>query len=148
MRNLCPAECPEDKAAGVRAKIYRGNRYDLNWWSKSPTITCKETGSATQRNSADGVPTRSQPTAHTRSWKLLRHRKSPRFSQQDDSRRVYSLFRALCFRCSRHSRVRSSSGSGVSCLGRIASGTLRRLIRTRVQVDDLPRMESTRISSG
>ena len=41
----------------------------------------------------------------------------------------------------------SSSGSGVSCGGRSASGTCRRLTRTRVQVDDRPRMESTRTSS-
>src|SRR5437016_328649 len=148
MRNLCPAECLEDKAAGARAKIYRGNRYDLNWSSKSPTITCRETASATRRSSADGVPTRSQPTAHTRSWKLFRHRRSPQFSQQDGKRRDYSCFRVLPFQRSRHSRVGSSSGSGVSCGGRVASGTLRRLIRIRVQVDDLPRMESTRTSSG
>src|SRR5438552_5507268 len=148
MRNLCPAECPEDKAAGARAKIYRGNRYDLNWSSKSPTITCKESGSATRRITADGVSTISQPTAHTRSWKLFRHRRSLRFFQLGDNGHSYCFFRAFSFHRSRHSRVGSSSGSGVSCLGRIASGTLPRLIRMRVHVDDLPRMESTRTSSG
>ena len=55
-----------------------------------------------------------------------------------------------CFfepRFRRHSRVGSSSGSGVPCAGRRASGTLRRFTRMRVQVDDRPRMESTRTSS-
>jgi len=47
----------------------------------------------------------------------------------------------------RHSRVGSSSGSGVSCGGRCASGTWRRLTRMRVHVEDRPRMESTRMSS-
>src|SRR5207249_8633796 len=51
------------------------------------------------------------------------------------------------WRLPRHSRVGSSSGSGVSCGGRSASGTCRRFTRIRVQVDDLPRMESTRTSS-
>src|SRR5205809_2656758 len=45
------------------------------------------------------------------------------------------------------SRVGSSSGSGVSCGGRNPSGTFRRLTRMRVQVDDLPRMESISTSS-
>src|SRR6187455_1346023 len=35
---------------------------------------------------------------------------------------------------SRHSRVGSSSGSGVSCGGRSGSGTLRRFTRMRVQI--------------
>src|SRR5207249_2568588 len=47
----------------------------------------------------------------------------------------------------RHSRVGSSSGSGVSCGGRNPSGTFRRFTRMRVQVDDLPRMESISTSS-
>src|SRR5262245_32402469 len=47
----------------------------------------------------------------------------------------------------RHSRVGSSSGSGVSCAGRKPSGTLRRFTRMRVHVDDLPRMESIKTSS-
>ena len=47
----------------------------------------------------------------------------------------------------RHSRVGSSSGSGVSCGGRSASGTCRRFTRIRVQVEDLPRMESVSTSS-
>ena len=50
-------------------------------------------------------------------------------------------------RFKRHSRVGSSSGSGVPCAGRRASGTLRKFTRMRVQVDDRPRMESTRTSS-
>src|ERR1700736_662945 len=53
----------------------------------------------------------------------------------------------LTLRFARHSRVGSSSGSGVSCGGRSASGTWRRFTRMRVQVDDLPRMESTSTSS-
>ena len=48
---------------------------------------------------------------------------------------------------SRYSRVGSSSGSGVSCLGRIFPGTLTRLTRTRVHVDERPRMRSTSTSS-
>src|SRR5439155_21540630 len=95
--NLYRVECLEDKAAGARAKIYRGNRYDLNWSSKSPTITCKESGSATRRSSADGVSTRSQPTAHTRSWKLFRHRKSLRFFQLGDNGHSYCFFRRFFF---------------------------------------------------
>ena len=47
----------------------------------------------------------------------------------------------------RHSRVGSSFGSGASCFGRMSSGTLRKLTRIRVHVDDLPRIESTRMSS-
>ncbi len=47
----------------------------------------------------------------------------------------------------RHSRVGSSSGSGVSCGGRSSSGTWRRLTRMRVHVEDVPRMESTSTSS-
>ena len=48
----------------------------------------------------------------------------------------------------RHSRVGSSSGSGVSCArARCASGTWRRLTRMRVQVDERPRIESTSTSS-
>ena len=47
----------------------------------------------------------------------------------------------------RHSRVGSSSGSGVSCAGLCSSGTWRRLTRMRVHVDDVPRMESTSTSS-
>src|SRR6266511_64873 len=47
----------------------------------------------------------------------------------------------------RHSRVGSSSGSGVSCGGRNLSCTLRRFTRMRVHVDDLPRMESISTSS-
>ena len=43
--------------------------------------------------------------------------------------------------------VGSSSGSGVSCGGRSASGTWRRLTRMRVHVDDRPRMQSTSTSS-
>ena len=38
-------------------------------------------------------------------------------------------------------------GSGVSCGGRISSGTWRRFTRMRVQVDDRPRIESTSTSS-
>src|ERR1700736_4199577 len=53
----------------------------------------------------------------------------------------------LTLRFARHSRVGSSSGSGVSCGGRSASGTWRRFTRMRVQVDDLPLMESTSTSS-
>jgi hypothetical protein len=49
---------------------------------------------------------------------------------------------------SRHSRVGSSSGSGSSCGGRRLAGTCCRLTRMRVHVDDLPRMESTKTSSG
>src|SRR5579875_1882962 len=48
----------------------------------------------------------------------------------------------------RHWRVGSSSGSGASCAGRISSGTWRRFTRIRVQVEDRPRIESTRTSSG
>ena len=48
----------------------------------------------------------------------------------------------------RHSRVGSSSGSGGSGAGRSFSGTLRRFTRIRVQVEDLPRIASTKISSG
>ena len=50
-------------------------------------------------------------------------------------------------RLMRHSRVGSSSGSGVSCGGRDSSGTWRRFTRMRVHVDDLPRIESTKTSS-
>ena len=50
-------------------------------------------------------------------------------------------------RNSRHRRVGSSSGSGVSWAGRMSSGTWRRLTRMRVQVEERPRMESTRTSS-
>src|SRR5580658_1103081 len=50
-------------------------------------------------------------------------------------------------RFARHPRVGSSSGSGVSCGGRNASGTCRRFTRIRVQVDDRPRIASTNTSS-
>src|SRR5437868_3905258 len=57
------------------------------------------------------------------------------------------VFRYVPFVFLLHSRVGSSSGSGVACAGRIASGTCLKLTRMRVHVDDLPRIESTRISS-
>src|SRR5208283_3127985 len=59
----------------------------------------------------------------------------------------FSSFPAFLLRHCRHSRVGSSSGSGVSCSGRSASGTWRRLTRIRVQVEDLPRIESIKTSS-
>src|SRR5207253_4464290 len=54
-----------------------------------------------------------------------------------------------CTQCTllRQARVGSSSGSGVSCGGLSFSGTLRRLTRMRVHVEDRPRIESTRTSS-
>ena len=54
---------------------------------------------------------------------------------------------SCAFHLLRHSRVGSSSGSGVSCGGRSSSGTLRRFTRMRVHVDERPRMESTSTSS-
>ena len=42
----------------------------------------------------------------------------------------------------------SKSTSSASCTGRSASGTLRKFSRILVQVDDLPRIESTRTSAG
>src|SRR5215471_5148889 len=59
-----------------------------------------------------------------------------------------SYFLVFFFHSSRHSRVGSSSGSGVSCGGRCASGTWRRFTRIRVHVDDRPRIESTSTSSA
>ena len=56
-------------------------------------------------------------------------------------------FSDFFFALRRHSRVGSSSGSGVSCDGRCSSGTWRRFTRMRVHVDDRPRMESTSTSS-
>src|SRR5258708_901699 len=60
---------------------------------------------------------------------------------------LFYLFKPFLDRRSLHSRVGSSSGSGVSCDGRNSSGTLRRFTLIRVQVDDLPRMVSTNTSS-
>src|SRR5439155_26965401 len=60
--------------------------------------------------------------------------------------RIHAHASSFEARFTRHSRVGSSSGSGVSCGGRSASGTWRRFTRMRVQVDDRPRMESTSTS--
>ena len=78
-----------------------------------------------------------------------RRRSSPR-SSRARVRRV-SAFGCSCPRAHtprRHSRVGSSSGSGVSCGGRCASGTCRRFTRMRVHVDERPRIESTSTSSS
>ncbi len=98
--------------------------------------------SATWRSFEDGAPTRSRANAPTRNSKWFRRRSSWRFF-----RAAAEQHRFFDARSSRHSRVGSSSGSGVSCAGCSSSGTWRRFTRMRVQVDDRPRMESTNTSS-
>src|ERR1700722_11776543 len=58
------------------------------------------------------------------------------------------FFERALLNFSRHSRVGSSSGSGVACGGRIDSGTCRRFTRMRVHVEDRPRIESIKMSSS
>src|SRR6185369_11581685 len=69
------------KAAGVRARTYRGSQCDPNLWWKSLTTTCKEAASVILRSFADGEPTRSPATAHMRSSKWFHRRNSKRFSR-------------------------------------------------------------------
>ncbi len=132
--------CREARAAGARARICRGSRCGPNWWSRSPTSTCRAPASVTWRSFADGEPTRSRAIARTRNSKWF-HRRSwtEIFAARPLSRALSArrLLRFAAFSCAsfRHSRVGSSSGSGVSCGGRSASGTWRRLTRMRVQVE-------------
>src|SRR5579875_1324387 len=124
-------------------------------------------GGHAARNSAGGAWTKAPRIARTRSWKWCPRKKWRRFFRLDGRPSGCHRAAPLCngsaakragresvqeraprpARYCRHSRVGSSSGSGVSCGGRICSGTWRRFTRMRVQVEDRPRMESTRTSS-
>src|SRR5438874_9773317 len=147
---MAQSACRVARADGVKARICPGNRCARNWWSKLLMTTCKEIAFVTPHSFAAGDRTRSLSIAHTRNWKWSHLRNWPPSSLPDDKAGQVSLFlwRVCSLFHSRHSRVGSSSGSGGPCIGRRFSGTCCRLIRMRVQVEDLPRMESTRTSSG
>ena len=89
-------------------------------------------------------PARSSPAAgidgNLRRWPLR-----PRLSRESCSLALSAS--PLSTHLRRHSRVGSSSGSGVSCGGRSSSGTCRKFTRMRVHVEDRPRIESTSTSS-
>ena len=72
--------CRAVRAAGVKARTYRGNHCDPNWWWKSLTTTCKEAASVIRRSSADGERTKSPATAPTPSSKSFRRKSWQRFS--------------------------------------------------------------------
>src|ERR1700682_4857054 len=68
------------KAAGVKARTYRGSHCDRSSWWKLLTTTCKEAASVIRPSFADGEPTKSPETAHTRSSKWFHRRNWKRFS--------------------------------------------------------------------
>src|SRR5271168_2919660 len=74
----------------------------------------------TQRSSADGARTKSLATAPMPSLKLLLRKSWRRFFHREGESYSFAFF---FFQRSLHSRVGSSSGSGVSCGGRFSSGT-------------------------
>ena len=122
-RGAAPARAR--RAAGARARICRGSRCARSWSSRSRTITCRARASATRRSFGAGAPTSARRTAPSRSSRSCRRRSWRRSSTEtrvvrrqrdrDCSSRSWLRFA----RCSRHSRVGSSSGSGVSCGGPI-----------------------------
>ena len=52
--------CPEARAAGVKARTFRGSRCVPSSSSRSRTITCRATAFVTRRSFGDGGPTRSR----------------------------------------------------------------------------------------
>ncbi len=138
--------------AGGQSRWSQGK--DLSWEPLRPELVVEVAYehmqgrvSGTWRTCADGARTRSRRTAPMRNWKSCHRMSWSRFSPQAVS--AVLLLGLACFdRPCRHSRVGSSSGSGVSCGGRSSSGTWRRLTRMRVQVEERPRMGSTSTSSG
>ena len=118
--------CPVARAAGVKARTYPGSHCDPSLWWKSLTTTCKAAAFVTPHNSADGGAIKNQPTAPMHSSKWFRLRNWKRFFHTVVKRAAaYSFYFSAAFfvRHCRHSRVGSSSGSGVSWGGRSASGT-------------------------
>ena len=147
MRRLSPNPgnaCPAVRAAGARVKIFPGNLCGPNWSWKLLTITCKAAASVILRNFGDGGRIRSPKDCTYEQLEVI---------PPEELLQIFELARRSLFFEARfagaccHSRVGSSSGSGVSCTGRSASGTFRKFTRMRVHVDDLPRIESTSTSS-
>src|SRR2546423_6487839 len=104
--------CLADRAAGVRARTCHGNLCGRNLSWKSLTSTCRGRASVTCLSSADGEPTRTRAIAPTLTLKWFRRKNWPRFFLK-----AASYLSVFFFHRSRHSRVGSSSGSGVSCGG-------------------------------
>src|ERR1700723_703998 len=77
--------CRVARAGGVKARTYRGNPCDPNWWWKSPTTICKEAASVIQHSFADGERTRSparvlcrlRPLPFNQATTPMRHRGPP-----------------------------------------------------------------------
>src|ERR1700734_1769884 len=77
--------CRVARAGGVKARTYRGNHCDPNWWWKSPTTICKEAASVIQHSFADGERTRSparvlcrlRPLPFNQATTPMRHRGPP-----------------------------------------------------------------------
>ena len=72
--------CPAGRAAGVRARICRGNRCGSSASARSSTITCRVTAFATRPSSGGGVRTNGLATAATISSRSPRRTSSRRFS--------------------------------------------------------------------
>ena len=125
-----------------RARICRGSRCGRSSSCRWRTITCRARAFATRRSSVAGAPTSGRATARSSSSRssppqeiaeIFAHEvvataiERSRYGRDlPRSRRLADPSRP-CAASSRHSRVGSSSGSGVSCGGRCSSGTLRQV---------------------
>ena len=135
--------CPAARAAGARARISPGSRCVPSWSSKSPTSTCRAR--------------RFRHMAHFRRWRTdkkpdrlhlraARSRSAARAEGDFRQRAADTLSRMRVSCCA--TRASDRRPDRVSpARGRNSSGTWRRFTRIRVQVDDLPRIESTSTSS-
>ena len=143
--------CRRARAAGARARTFRGSRCAPSWWSRWPTITCRDRASGTRRSSAGGAPTRApRDCTYAQLEVVPPHELAAIFASSADAcaAAVTGVFLrllarlALATRASGRRRDRASPAAGGA-----PPGTWRRLTRMRVQVDERPRIESTSTSS-
>ncbi len=135
--------CRVGRAGGVRGRICRGSRCGRSWWWRWRMSICRGAGFGIWRSFGGGGWIRGRGL-----YVCAAGGGAAAGVDGDLSGLGGDVFGVrLLLRASRQARVGSSSGSGVSCGGRWSSGTWRRLMRMRYQMEERPRMRSMRMSS-